>query len=267
MRTITVINLKGGVGKTTTVINMAALLALADWRVLCIDCDPQANLSWFFGARDPETLKENTTAQLLNLDDEGRSDVIEDYIRDTQLPGVSLIPASIDLIEADIASIRQGARGVKAIRDLIETLDETHKGVPGEDYDFCLIDCPPSFTAASVAAIYAADDVIIPVEADPYSVGGMAQLLRQIESVREIQPRIRVAGVLITKWHKTAAVIQGEAALRGSGVPVFRTNIRRSDKVTEAAFMARSLDDYSRRSAAAIDYHNMVAEYLEGVIR
>lgn len=267
MRTIVIFNLKGGPGKTTTAANMAAVLALADWRVLLIDADPQANLSWLFGARDPETLAENTTAQLLNPDAEGRSDLIEDYIRDTPLPGVSIIPSSIDLIEADIASVRQGARGVRVIRDLIETLDETHKGIPGEDYDFCIIDCPPSFTAASVAAIYAADDVIIPVEIDPYNIAGMAQLLRQIDGVREIQPRIRVAGVLITKWHKTPAVIQGEAALRGSGVPVFQTNIRRSDKVVEAAFMSTSVEEYSRRSAAAVDYRDFVAEYLEGVIR
>ena len=264
MRTIAVINLKGGVGKTTTVINMAAILAMSGRQVLCIDADPQANLTTFLGVRDAEVTCGCTMAEMLNVDAEGRSDQIEDYVIDTAMPNISLIPSSIELIRADIASVYRGG-GVRALRDGLEAL--YYEDFDGEKVynDYVLIDCPPSFTAASVAAIYAADDVIIPVEVDAFAISGLATLLRQIESVRQIQPRIRVAGALITKWHKTAAVIQGEAALRGSSVPVFDTVIRRSDKVTESIFQARSLEDYSRRSAAAQDYRRFVAEYLKGV--
>ena len=124
----------------------------------------------------------------------------------------------------------------------------------------------PSFTAASVAAIYASDDVIIPVEADLFSITGMAALIAQINSVRRIQPRVRVAGALICKWHNTDACIQGEAALRASSVPIFTQMIRRSDKVTESIFASQSLQTYSPHSAAGRDYRAFVAEYLREVL-
>lgn len=267
MRTVSVINLKGGVGKTTTVINMAAILADRGKAVLCIDADPQANLTQFFGFREPEKTIGQTMAQLMDPDAEGRSDWAEDYILETFAPGVSLVPASIDLINADIASLRtDGQRAVRTVHNLIAALEEGARSEGAEEpYDFCLIDCPPSFTAASVAAIYASDDVIVPVEADLFSVMGLSTLLTQINSVRRIQPRVRVAGALITKWHNTPACIQGECALRASSVPVFTQTIRRSDKVTESIFASQSLQTYSPQSAAGRDYRAFVDEYLEEV--
>ncbi len=270
MNTVSIINLKGGTGKTQTVINMASILAEQGKEVLCIDADPQANLTQFYGFRDPEKLIDNTLAQLLDVRSEGRSDLAEDYVLQTPFAGISLVPASIDLINADIASIKRGG-AVRAIQDLLDNLNEdawVEARVPEEQvdaFDFVLIDCPPSFTAASVAAIYASDDVIVPVEADLFSITGLTTLLAQINSVRRIQPRVRVAGALITKWHNTPACIQGEAALRASAVPIFRQTIRRSDKVTEAIFSGQSLQAYSPQSAAGRDYRAFVAEYLEGV--
>jgi len=270
MRTISVINLKGGVGKTTTVINMAAILAARGKEVLCIDADPQANLTAFFGISDPDKLCEQTLAQLLDLEDPSRSDVAADYIHTTPMDGVALLPASIDLINADIAAMKRGG-SLRGIRDLLDSLNEDawiEHGVPEggcDAYDFVLIDCPPSFTAASVAAIYASDDVIIPVEADLFSVLGLTSLMKQIDSLRRIQPRVRVAGALITMHHNSPAVIQGEAALRGSGLPIFEQTIRRSEKVAESIFMRKSLQAYSPQSAAGRDYRAFVEEYLEGV--
>ena len=268
MRTTAFFNLKGGTGKSTTVINMAAILAEKGKRVLVIDADPQANSSMFYGfLEDPQR---QSLAQLLDTDAEGRSDIADDYVYDTPTEGVRLLPASIDLIGADIASIQRGGR-VKAIRDLLDNLNEDawiETGVPedGADaFDFCLIDCPPSFTAASVAAIYACDDIVIPVEMDLFGIFGMTTLMKQVASVRKIQPRVRVAGALITKWHNSPACVQGEAALRGSGVPVFRQTIRRSEKVTESLLYRQSLQAYSPQSAAGRDYRAFVEEYLEEV--
>ena len=265
MRTISIINHKGGVGKTTTVINMAAILADAGRTVLCIDADPQANLTKFFGFRDPEKLLDCTLAQLLDPDAEGRSDLAEDYVLETVTPEISLVPASIDLINADIASFRRGG-SARVIRDLLDNLDEDARA-EGEKsaFDYCLIDCPPSFTAASIAAIWASDDIIIPLEADLFSVIGLTELLAQINSVRRIRPRVRVAGALITKWHRSPACIQGECALRASAVPIFEQTIRRSDKVAESIFSGQALQAYSPQSAAGRDYRAFVAEYLQGV--
>ena len=270
MRTSAIFNLKGGVAKTTTVINMAAILADMGREVLVIDADPQANLTTFYGYRDPDKLCGSTLAELLNPDAPSRSDSAEDYIQETAAPGISLLPASIDLIRADIASIQRGG-AVKSIEMLLQNLNEDaffDNGMPEggcDAFDHVLIDCPPSFTAASVAAIYAADDVIIPVEPDLFSITGMTTLLKQIESVRDIQPRIRVAGVLITKWHNSPACVQGEAALRAARVPVFRQVIRRSEKVTESILQLQPLHTYSPQSAAGRDYRAFVQEYLEEV--
>ena len=270
MRTISIINLKGGVGKTTTVVNMAAILADMGHSVLCIDADAQANLTQFYGYRDPDKTLGTTLAELLDGWESVSSVDGADYVLDTPIPGISLVPASIGLISADIASIKRGGR-VRAIQDLLDALNEdawVDDGLPpagGSAFDFVLIDCPPSFTAASVAAVYASDDVIIPVEADLFSVTGMASLMAQIGGVRRVQPRVRLAGALITKWHNTPACIQGECALRASAVPVFKQTIRRSDKVSESIFALQDLQTYSPQSAAGRDYRAFVDEYLEGV--
>lgn len=270
MKTTAFMNIKGGVGKSTTVINVAAILAERGKRVLVIDGDPQCNLTQFFGFRDPDKTVGNTLAQLLDLDAEGRSDWADDYVYETFMPGISLVPASIDLIFADFASTqRNGAVSVKAISDLCFNLNVdawNEAGVPdgGADaFDYVLIDCPPSFTASSVAAIYAADDVVIPTEADLFSITGLTTLVKQIESVRRFKPSIRIAGALITKWHNTAACIQGECALRASAVPVFKQLIRRSDKVAESIFAGQALQAYSPQSAAGRDYRAFVDEFLE----
>ena len=270
MRTVSIINLKGGTGKTTTVINMAAILADRGRRVLCVDADPQANLTAFFGFRDTDKTLSWTLADLLDGAEAFRLPDAGDYVYETPFPNIALVPASINLISADIASIKRGGR-VRAIQDLIDALNEEAwigAGVPEEGCsvcDFVLIDCPPSFTAASVAAIYASDDVIIPVEADLFSILGMSTLLAQISSVRRIQPRARIAGALITKQHNSPACVQGEAALRASAIPVFRQTIRRSEKVTESIFVQQTLQTYSPQSAAGRDYRAFVDEYLEGV--
>ena len=272
MKVYSFINLKGGVGKTTTVINVAAILAEAGKSVLLIDGDPQANLTEFLGFHDPDKTCENTLAQLLDVNRPDRSDYAEDYIHETSIPGISLVPASIDLINADIASIKRGG-SIKSIQDLLDNLNEDawiEQGVPeggASAFDYVLIDCPPSFTAASVAAIYASDEVVIPVQADLFSVIGLTTLIAQINSVRRIQPRVRVAGALITMWHNSPACIQGECALRGSAIPVFQTNIRRSEKVTESIFKRQSLQTYSPQSAAGRDYRAFVAEYFGEEVR
>lgn len=255
MRTTVIFNAKGGVGKTMTVINMAAELASRGQRVVVIDADPQCNLTWFYGAdaAEGQTLYELLTAQ--------NEPYYGDWITQGVAPGISLVPASMDLILADVHALRDGTVRLTAIRELCEVMAE-------DDYcDYVLIDCPPSFTAATTAALAAADDVIIPIKLDAFSVGGMGELMRQIKGMREINPRIRLAGALITMTQRRAVVTRAaEADLRASAIPVFGATIRATaavDRSTYARLPLRAIEGTYAKLAAE-DYAAVVDEYLEG---
>lgn len=257
MRTIAVFNRKGGTGKTVTTLNMAAeLVSMYSHRVLVIDADSQYDATRFFGI-DPERC--TGMAELIR----GRKDyAAEEYIYETGVPGVSLVPGSSELDAADV----RGAGDLLCVAKLLDAL-RSDAGALEEPppYDYVLIDCPPNYSEACKAALYASDEVIIPVAMGKFAIDGMADVMVQINNMRVIQPRIRVAGALVTMWHNTPAAVQAEAALRASALPVFETHIRRTDRVDEALFKSQTLDQYSRRSAAAQDYRAFVAEYLEGV--
>ena len=262
MKTISIVNLKGGVGKTVTTVNMAAILAGDHGKkVLVIDADPQANATRFFGL---DGTKCNTVAGIIT----GECDYIPEYIYDTSIDNVHCVPSEISLIESDIASIRTG-HGIKALHSFLGAIkadNELAADFEDKPYDFTLIDCPPSFTAASVAAIYASDEIIIPIKIDSFAIDGMRALATQIENIRKIQPGVNIAGVLVTMWHKCSAVVQGEELLRAAHWPIYQTHIRRSDKVDESTFVRQSLDEYSSNCAATVDYRRFVKEYLGEVL-
>jgi len=263
MKTISIVNLKGGVGKTVTTVNMAAILANRyNKKVLVIDADPQANTTRFYGLAGKGC---NSLASILS----GTMDYYPDAVYGTNNNNISCVPADINLIEADIASVTTNDGSIKRLSDFLSVIvcdnefEEENGGLP---YEYVLIDCPPSFTAASIAAIAASDEVLIPIKIDAFAIDGMRELLKQIDGVRQIRPQIKVAGVLVTMWHNCAAVTQGEALLRQSGLPVFETHIRRSDKVDESTFARQALDTYSPHCAAARDYGDFVSEYLMEVL-
>lgn len=261
MKTISIINLKGGVGKTVTTVNMAAILAAEHGKwVLVIDADPQANTTAFFNCCGEEC---DSMAEIMS----GDADYIYDYICHTRLKNVSCVPADISLIEADIASVRTGG-GTKKLSGFLELVDEANASFAdaGEDIvaDYVIIDCPPSFTAASVAALAASDYVIIPVKIDAFALSGLRELLGQIEGIKKTCPEIKIAGILVTMWRKSPAVAQGEELLRAAGLPVFKTHIRHSEKVVESTFSRNPLLEYSPRSSASRDYCAFVAEFLKG---
>lgn len=244
MKVISVINLKGGVGKTTTVVNMAAILARDYERnVLVIDADPQANASHFFGAED----KKETLLDVMTGADITRS------IHETLIPRMHIIPAEFDLVMLDTTA---GARDDTRLRKSLGELAEL------TFYDFVLIDCPPNFTAPSIAAILATEDVIIPVKPDGFVGSGLRELQKQIRALRAVDENIRIAGALVTMWRNSEAVRAGEQALRDSDLPVFKTVIRRTDKVDESTFARQTLDTWSPYSSAGRDYKAFVAEYV-----
>lgn len=255
IRTTAIVNLKGGVAKTTTVINMAAILAKDHKRrVLIVDADSQCNTTEFFGIEPKE--EESLSLILRNSQDfESPIAMAACMIQSTKYKNVDIIPADDTLMDLDLSTVLQGTVKANVLRYLIEAV--AHK------YDYVFIDCPPAFNAASTAALIAADDVIIPIKLDAFSLRGMGNLLRQIWNMRRINPRLTVAGVLPTMWYKDEKISQTETQIRESGLRVFH-HIRRSDKVDDMTFRQEPLLVSSPKSAAGVDYRNFVKEFVGG---
>ena len=254
MRTTAIMNFKGGTGKTVTTINMAEELAARGKRVLVIDADPQRNTTKFFGvqAEDGGTLYELLTA---------RNDPYYPNWISKITDNLSLIPSSMDLIFADVRALSDNTVKKTAIRKMVEVMDED------DCADYCLIDCPAYLTASSGAALIAANDVIIPIRVDAFSLDGMAELLTQIKGMREYNPRLRVSGALVT-MDRNGTIIsrEGKEALRQSAVPVFASTITFTETVTQSLSAHKALRDLHTKYAqlAAAGYAAAVDEYLEG---
>ena len=253
MRTTVVLNCKGGVAKSSTVINMAAILACCcGKRVLITDGDSQGNTTEFFGG-DPNN--GNLAEVLRHEGDAGAFAVVN--IQPSNFNGIDLLAADDSLMDLDLTKVELGAAQAGVLRDMGKLLAEK------DLYDYHLVDCPPAFNAAAVAALTAADDVIIPMKLDAFSIRGMANLIRQISNMRKDNPRLKLAGLLPTMWYKSPKIEDAEATLRASGLPVF-PHIRYTKKVDDMTFNQEPLLASSPRCAAAVDYRRFVAEYLKG---
>lgn len=251
LRTTAIVNLKGGVAKTTTTINLAAILAKANARVLIIDADSQCNCTEFFDA-NPNS---GNLASILRMSEDASEPITKSLncIQRTAYDGLDILPGDDSLMDLDLSKVELGRCNVNILRTLVEALKN--------DYDFILIDCPPAFNAASAAALVAADDVIIPIKLDAFSLRGMTNLMRQISNMRRINPRLRIAGVLPTMWYKDPEIADAENELRRAGLPVF-PHIRRSDKVDRMTFRQDPLLICSPNSAAGVDYRKLAQAYV-----
>ena len=250
MKTISIMNLKGGVGKTVTAINMAAILS-RDYAatVLLVDADSQGNLTEFIRAGLPakSCRNEGGLADLLRG--------IDGAIRTTALDGADLIPASDDLMDLDVSTVRSGKSDPMHLVDFLRDCDD--------EYAYCIIDCPPAFNAAATAALIAADEVLIPMKLDAFGLRGMANLLAQVKNMQRVNPRLEVGGILPTMYYKAEQMDTAEKLLRESGLPVY-SHIRRSTKVDEMTFAQLPIIKSSPKSGACRDYRRFVAEWLRG---
>ena len=256
MRTTAILHKKGGVGKTVTAINMASILAKDHHkRVLLIDADDQHNASDFFGA-DPD------------------APGLADYLRGTanpyypenlsctDIPGLWLLPSCNQLMDFDLSAIRHGMTNGMVLVDLFAAIAEDIAEDGRGTFDHIIVDCPPAFNAASTAALAAVDEVVIPLAIDAFSMSGVANILQQIINMREVNPRLRVAGLLITKYYdlmqdKVTELVNLRA------LPVYKTMIRDNRYyVAQSTFEGEPLPSYSPHCAAAIDYRRWVKEYL-----
>lgn len=254
IRTTAILNLKGGVAKTTTAINMAAILA-KDYKakVLLIDADSQCNTTEFFGGEPSLGNLAQVLRQAKFSEDPG--EYAAACIQKTEFENVDLLPGDESLMDMDLSKVEQGTVNANILRHLVESVKDK--------YSYILIDCPPAFNAASAAALIAADDVIIPIKLDAFSLRGMGNLMRQIRNMKRINPRLKLAGCLPTMWYKDPQIKDSERQLRAAGIPVF-PHIRRSDKVDKMTYQQDPLLISSPNSAAGVDYRRFVKEYVGG---
>lgn len=250
MRTTAIMNQKGGTAKTVTAINTAALLAREyAQRVLLVDADSQANLTEFVTADLPDGLTPGGLPDLLRG--------LKAFPLPTKLQNVSILHADETLMELDVTAVSAGKTNPMALADFLEEQEDR--------YDWCVVDCPPAFSAAAVAALVAADDVIIPIKIDAFGIRGMANLLEQIRNMQKLNPDLEIAGVLPTMTYPSEMQRKTERELRASleagGLRVFH-HIRRSTKVDESTFAQQALIYSSPKSGAARDYRTFVADLM-----
>ncbi|MCT4555080.1 MAG: AAA family ATPase [Pelagimonas sp.] len=249
---IAVANQKGGVGKTTTTINLGAALVERGHRVLVVDLDPQGNASTGLGIEPDD--REFTTYELL-LEEIALSQVIAN----TSQEGLSLVPATIDLSSADMELISNEKRSF-LLHDALR-----QPAMDDFGFDFILIDCPPSLNLLTVNAMVAAHSVLVPLQSEFFALEGLSQLMLTIREVRQTaNPNLRIEGVVLTMYDaRNNLAQQVEADARDNlGDLVFRTVIPRNVRLSEAPSYAMPVINYDTNSKGAAAYRNLAIEIV-----
>ncbi len=249
---VSIANQKGGVGKTTTTINLAASLVAEGLRVLIIDLDPQGNASTGLGIGAGS--RELTTYELL-LEDIALKDVIQA----TQTDGLMIVPATVDLSSADIELMSNEKRSYLLHDALRQPLMDGYK------FDFILIDCPPSLNLLTVNAMVASHSVLVPLQSEFFALEGLSQLMLTIREVRQTaNPDLRIEGVVLTMFdarNNLSQQVENDAR-DNLGEMVFQTKIPRNVRVSEAPSYAMSVLDYDPASKGANAYRDLAREVI-----
>ncbi len=252
-RILTIANQKGGVGKTTTAVNLAASLAAAERRTLLIDLDPQGNAGSALGIRRDDS--ENSVYEVL-LD--GRP--LREAVRKTELKYLDLVPASKHLVGAELELAEHEDR-VRRLKDAVDTL--------ADEYEFVIIDCPPSLGLLTLNGLVAARGVMIPLQCEYYALEGLADVLKTIELVKaSANPELKVDGIVLTMYSVNNLANQVAEEIRKTFADqVFKTVIPRNVRLSEAPSHGKPIllyDVASKGCQSYLDLAREVAERLEG---
>jgi chromosome partitioning protein len=245
-----VANQKGGVGKTTTTVNLGAALAELGWRVLIVDLDPQANATTGLGVEARNF--DNSIYDVLLHDFP-----MEDCIEPTGLKNLFIVPATIDLAGAEIELVAAMSRELRLRRAVSAVV---------EDFAFILIDCPPSLGLLTVNGLAAASEVLVPIQCEYYALEGLGQLLRSVDLVRaNLNPRLDLSTILLTMYDgRTRLADQVATEVRSHfGDKVCKTVIPRSVRLSEAPSFGQPVTVHDPHSAGAVAYRAL-AEELSG---
>ena len=248
MRIIAIANQKGGVGKTTSAVNLAAGLALAGQRVLLVDLDPQGNATMGLGVN--KSAQQQTIYHVLL----GQT-TIDTVLQPASVKGLMLAPANADLAGAEIELVKVAQRE-----------QQLKLALHGLSYDFVIMDCPPALNLLTVNALVAAHAVLIPMQCEYYALEGLSQLLSTIRKVRDrLNPSLQVSGLLRTMFDPRNRLAGEVAAELEKHFPdkLYKTVIPRNVRLAEAPSYGRAIMDYDRTCAGAQAYLNLTQEFLQ----